>query len=141
MKKYLKTFCILFALTFVFNFNYVMASDKQTPDIDIDVADSVSSGILAGIIFTTGGFETENHPVLTETEVNIKIGETFDLNINNKIDGAKYKYFSLTPDTATISPYKGIIKGKSVGMTTIYCNVTLPSGDTGTLQCKVTVSK
>jgi hypothetical protein len=132
MKKYMKIIGSLLTLAMVFNFNIAKAQDKE----DINLA-----GLTTGIENAIGGFDFENSPTLSETELTLKIGEKYDFDVNNKIEGSKYYYSSLNEKVSTITHYKGIVTGKEEGINTVYCKVTLPDGTIGFLKCKITVIK
>ncbi|MDD3172261.1 MAG: hypothetical protein PHF63_01105 [Herbinix sp.] len=78
-------------------------------------------------------------PALTQTKVEISgIGETYDLNIKNKVKGSTYKWTTSNKTVATVTK-SGLITSVKKGTATIRCNVTYPSKKTKTLSCKVTV--
>lgn len=132
MKKYFKVLCVLIALTFIISPNFAKAESND---------DMIASGAIVGLAKAIGEFDFDNAPELTVKEITLKPGEKYDLDVNNKIAESKYKYQAFGTKVATVSPYKGIIKAKSEGITTIYCTVTLPDGTAGMLKCKVTVTK
>jgi hypothetical protein len=115
--------------------------ETKTGVIKINLDTSNLAGATIGIEDAIGGFDFENAPTLSETELALKIGEQYDFDVKNKVDKSKYYYTSLSSKVASITPYKGIITGKEEGTTTIYCKVTLPDGQIGFLKCKVTVNK
>jgi hypothetical protein len=65
--------------------------------------------------------------------------ETYQLNIENKVSGSKYKWSSSNTKVAKVSS-KGLVTSVNKGTATIKCKITYPSKKTKTLSCKVTVT-
>lgn len=65
-------------------------------------------------------------------------GETYQLDIVNKVDGSKYKWSSSNTKVARVSS-KGLVTTVGKGSATIRCVITYPNNKTKTLTCKVTV--
>ena len=78
-------------------------------------------------------------PSFKETKVEIiGEGETYQLDIKNKVDGSKYKWSSTNTKVARVSS-KGLVTSVGKGSATIRCIITYPTNKTKTLNCKVTV--
>ena len=84
-------------------------------------------------------FNTYENPSLTANNLTLSIRESYNININNKVSGSKYYWYSSDTDVATVNPKNGIVNAVSSGATTIYCEITLPSGDVEKLFCQVEV--
>lgn len=79
-------------------------------------------------------------PSFKEKEVEIiGVGETYQLDIVNKVDGSKYKWSSSNTKVARVSS-KGLVTSAGKGSATIRCVITYPNKKTKTLKCKVTVT-
>lgn len=65
-------------------------------------------------------------------------GETYQLDIINKVDGSKYKWSSSNTKVARVSS-KGVVTSVGKGTAKIRCIITYPNKKTKTLTCKVTV--
>lgn len=78
-------------------------------------------------------------PTLTKTSRNILVGETYDLNIKNKIKNSKYTWTSSDKSIATVDN-KGIVKGIKKGTAVITCTVKAPK-KTYKLTCQVNIIK
>jgi hypothetical protein len=79
-------------------------------------------------------------PTLTKKTLEFDgTGETYDLNINNKVAKSKYSW---TTSNATIATVKsnGLVTSVGSGIATIKCKITYPSKKTKILYCKVTVA-
>lgn len=78
-------------------------------------------------------------PTLNKTSLEFEgIGEEFDLNVNDKVTGSKYKWTTSNSKVARVSS-NGIVTTTGAGTATIKCKITLPNNTTKTLSCTVTV--
>ncbi len=78
-------------------------------------------------------------PSFVQTKVEIVgTGETYQLDIKDKVDKSKYNWTSTNQDVATVTD-KGLITSIGRGSATIRCKITYPSKKTKTLSCKVSV--
>ena len=78
-------------------------------------------------------------PSLTATRVMLNTLTSYDINLNNKVSGSKYKWTSSNPDVAKVNPKNGLVTAVSEGTATIICEITLPDGTTQILTSLVTV--
>ena len=79
-------------------------------------------------------------PSLTKTKLTLEgTGDTFDINIKNKVSKSKYKWTSSNKKVVTVNN-KGVVTSVGPGTTKLYCKITYPSKKTKTLICKVTVT-
>jgi hypothetical protein len=76
--------------------------------------------------------------VLTKVEI-VGVGETYDLNIKDKVAKSTYAWSSSDTSIANVTN-TGIITSVNKGTATIKCKITYPSKKTKTLSCKVTVT-
>lgn len=78
-------------------------------------------------------------PTFAKTKVElVGIGETYQMEIKNKVAKSTYKWTSTNTKIATVTS-KGLITSKDKGSATVKCVITYPSKKTKTLSCKVTV--
>ena len=78
-------------------------------------------------------------PSLTATNLVLGLNTTFDINLNNKIFGSKYTWYSSNPKVAKVNVDNGVITPVSNGKAIITCEVLLPDGNKLTPECKVIV--
>lgn len=78
-------------------------------------------------------------PSFSDTTLTLEgIGEAYQLTINNKVDGSKYKWYTSKDTVATVNS-KGVITTVGKGSATISCKITYSTGKTKKLTCKLTV--
>ena len=78
-------------------------------------------------------------PAFKEKSIEIiGVGETYQLDIVNKVDGSKYKWSSSNTKVARVSS-EGVVTSVGKGSATIRCVVTYSNNKTKTLTCKVKV--
>lgn len=78
-------------------------------------------------------------PSLTATRVMLNAYMSYDINLNNKITGSKYKWVSSNPEIAKVNEKNGLVTAISEGEAVITCEITLPDGTMQTLKSIVTV--
>lgn len=79
-------------------------------------------------------------PTFAQSKVEIVgVGETFTLQINNKVAKSTYKWSSSDKNVAKVTN-KGVVTSVNKGTATIKCKITYPTKKTKTLSCKVTVT-
>jgi hypothetical protein len=102
----------------------VTTPDKETYEL--------SSDVIVGI--------DDNFPLLTETVLDLEVENLFDLNIENKIKGSKYKWSTSDRKIAKVNSANGKVTATGVGEATVYCTI-----NTGkeiiVLSCKVYVTE
>jgi len=91
---------------------------------------------LSAIMFSTKS-SAAAEPELNKTSRNILIGETYNLNIKNKIKGSKYEWTSSNKKVATVNS-RGIVTAKKKGEAIITCTITTKNNKKYVLNCKVT---
>lgn len=78
-------------------------------------------------------------PSLTATTVTLSTLTEYDINLDNKVSGSKYKWTSSNPAVAKVNEKNGFVTAVSEGTALITCEITLPDGDTRILESIVTV--
>lgn len=79
-------------------------------------------------------------PTFVQTKIEIVgTGETYQLEIKDKVDKSKYSWSSSNTGVATVND-KGLVTSVSKGSSTIRCKITYPTKKTKTLSSKVTVT-
>jgi glycerophosphoryl diester phosphodiesterase len=72
-------------------------------------------------------------------KLKMTIGNDFDININNKIKGSKYKWSVEDDSIASVNKKNGIVKAVGLGETTLSCVITTPNKKKYTLYCDVII--
>lgn len=94
--------------------------------------------VALSVIIFTKPTSAAAEPALNKTSRKILIGETYNLNIKNKIKGSKYVWTSSDKKIATVDS-RGIVTAKKKGEATITCTITTKDKKQYVLDCKVTV--
>lgn len=101
---------------------------------------SEDSDISKGIIPTEPEeIDEPTPPSLTATTVLLMKSTSYDINVNNKVSGAKFKWTSSNPSIAKVNPKNGLVTAVSEGTATIACIMSLPDGTEQTLYSVVYV--
>ena len=62
--------------------------------------------LVAILLFNTYTVFAKENPSLTVDNLTLSIGESYNININNKIRGSKYYWYSNDTDIVTVNPKK-----------------------------------
>jgi hypothetical protein len=84
---------------------------------------------------------TDDMPCLTDDELNLSIGDNFDLGVNNRITGSTYKYKSLNSDIVSVKTLTGKGEALSEGNTDIILTATTKDKTVYVLKCDVSVTE
>lgn len=95
--------------------------------------------MISFLIFPGTETKAAAAPTLSKTSSNILIGDTYDLNVNNKAAKSSYSWTTSNKKIATVDK-NGIITGVSKGTAVITCTVKTPV-KTYKLTCSVTIIK
>jgi hypothetical protein len=79
-------------------------------------------------------------PSLSTSQLNLSAGDTFDLDVKNKIDKSFYKYKTSNSDIASVKSLTGKGMALSEGATNIYLTITTPEKLIIVRKCKVSVN-
>ena len=100
-----------------------------------DGKDIILSGEIIGIELD----EAISAPSLTAATVTLNTLTTYDINLDNKVSGSKYKWTSSDEAVAKVNPKNGLVTAVSEGTAIITCEMVLPDGTTQTLSSVVMV--
>lgn len=78
-------------------------------------------------------------PSLTAEIVKLENRTTYDINLNDKITGSKYKWTSSNTKVAKVNPKNGLVTAVAEGNAIVTCEITLPNGSVQILESIVTV--
>ena len=78
-------------------------------------------------------------PSLTATSMLLEMKTVYDINLNNKVSGSKYKWISGNPKVAKVNAKNGLVTAVSEGETIVTCEITLPDNSTQKLESLVIV--
>lgn len=81
--------------------------------------------MLAVALVPVMSAQAASKPAISKKSRNILIGQTYDLNINNKVKGSTYEWSSSDTRVATVNKV-GLVKAKVKGTAVITCKVTAP---------------
>jgi|GEM_PF-582111 len=81
-----------------------------------------------------------NTPTLSDERLVLTVPKRHNLNINNKIEGSSYYWWSDNEEVARVDTKNGYVTAAGEGRTTIYCKVKSPKREY-VLSCEVEVSE
>lgn len=117
---------------------YVKAIKKGKTKITCKVTNgnetqTLTTDIVVGI--------DENSPVLTDTDLDLSIGDTYDLDIENKIAKSKYKFTTSDKSVVKVNSKSGFMRIVGEGTAIVQCTITTPSKKVIILQCEINSTK
>ncbi len=80
-------------------------------------------------------------PGLSETNIDLKVGEQFDINIERKLANSKYKWVSSNEEVIRVSSPYGVVTAVGQGKATATCKVTAGNRQSFVLSCDVNVAE
>lgn len=95
---------------------------------------TLSSNVIVGV-------DDDNYSQLNENDLDLEIGELFDINVENKIAKSTYKWKSADKSVARVTSTSGKVTAIGKGETVIYCTIKTPDNDVIVLKCNVSVLK
>lgn len=81
----------------------------------------------------------ENAPVLTETVLDLEVGDKFDINLENKIAKSKYRWVSSDRSVVKVNSSNGIVTAMGPGQAYVTCTITTPDKQIIVLRCDINV--
>lgn len=88
----------------------------------------------------TVGYD-ENAPLLTETILDLEVGNKFDINLENKIAKSKYRWVSSNRNIVTVNSANGKVTAKAPGEAYVTCTITTPDNQVIVLRCDINVTE
>ena len=82
----------------------------------------------------------ENAPVLTETVLDLEVGDKFDINLENKIAKSKYRWVSSDRGIIRVNSSNGKVTAVGPGDAHVTCTITTPENQVIVLRCDVSVT-
>ena len=83
----------------------------------------------------------ENAPLLTETELELEVGEKFTIGVENLVKGSKTSWKSSDKSIVKISSSKGKVTTINEGEAYVTCTITTPQNQVIVLKCDISVTK
>jgi hypothetical protein len=82
----------------------------------------------------------DNAPLLTETTLDLEIGDVFDINLENKVAKSKYRWASSNRTIAKVNSANGKVTAVSSGSAYVTCTITTPTNQVIVLRCNINVT-
>jgi hypothetical protein len=83
----------------------------------------------------------ENAPVLTETVLDLEVGDKFDINLENKIAKSKYRWVSSNRKVVKVNSANGKVTAVGAGEAYVTCTITTPENQVIVLRCDINVTE
>ena len=100
------------------------------PDGNINILESL----------VTVGYD-ENAPLLTETILDLEVGDKFDINLENKIAKSKYRWTSSNRNIVKVNSSNGKVTANGIGEAYVTCTITTPENQVIVLKCDINVTE
>jgi len=101
--------------------------------------DTITGSIRINVWKPDPGVDEPTAPSLTATTVSLVNRTAYDINLNDKVSGCKYKWTSNNPEVAEVNPKNGLVTAVGEGTATITCEITYPDETKQTLVSEVVV--
>ncbi|MHB8131491.1 MAG: family 16 glycosylhydrolase [Mobilitalea sp.] len=85
--------------------------------------------------------EDAEGPRLTKENLNLKVGEQFDINISKKIANSKYRWISSNQAVLKINTSNGVVIATGKGEAEVTCTITAPDKHIIVLRCRINVAE
>ena len=83
----------------------------------------------------------DNAPVLTETQLDLEVGDKFDINLENKIAKSKYRWVSSDRSVVIVNSSNGKVTAMGAGEAYVTCTITTPDRQVIVLRCDISVTE
>jgi uncharacterized protein YjdB len=110
---------------------------RATVTCEIILPDTTTQLLSSQVIV---GYD-ENAPVLTETQLDLEIGDIFDINLENKVAKSKYRWVSSDRSIITVNSSNGKVTAKAPGSVYVTCTITTPDKQVIVLRCDINVTE
>lgn len=108
----------------------IVTCEITLPDETLHVLNSV----------VTIGYD-ENAPELTETILDLNVGDKFDINLENKIAKSKYRWVSSDRDIVRVNSANGKVTARGIGEAYVTCTITTPENQVIVLRCDISITE
>jgi hypothetical protein len=102
---------------------------------EVSLPDGTKRALISQV---TVGYD-ENAPVLTETVLDLSIGDTCDINLENKIAKSSYRWTSSDRSVIKVNSSNGKVTAVGKGTAFVTCTITAPNNQVIVLKCDVNV--
>lgn len=82
----------------------------------------------------------DNFPILSDTELNLEVGDKYDIDIENSISKAKYKWSTSDKTVVKVNSSTGAITAIKEGVANIYCTITTQDRKVTVLKCEIIIN-
>lgn len=110
---------------------------KATITCEITLPDDTVQVLKSEVVV---GYD-ENAPVLTETVLDLEVGDKFDINLENKIAKSKYRWVSSNRKVVKVNSSNGKVTAVGVGEVYVTCTITTPDNQVIVLRCDINVTE
>ena len=109
---------------------------KANITCEITLPDTSTQTLVSEV---TVGYDA-NAPLLTETDLDLEIGDVFDVNLENKVAKSKYRWVSSDKGIAKVNSSNGKVTAVSAGDAYVTCTITTPENQVIVLRCDISVT-
>jgi hypothetical protein len=110
---------------------------KATITCKVTTPDSETYNLTSNV---TVGYD-DNAPVLTETNLDLSVGDTYDINLENKVAKSKFRWASSDRSIVKVNSATGKIKAVADGNAFVTCTITTPDNQVIVLRCDINVAE
>ena len=110
---------------------------KTTISCKITLPDASTQTLVSEVIV---GYD-DNAPLLTDTDIDLSIGDTFDINVENTIAKSKYRWATSNKSILKVNAANGKVAAISAGRVYVTCTITTPDRQIIVLRCDITVTE
>lgn len=103
---------------------------------EITLPDTTTQTLVSEV---TVGYDA-NAPLLTESELDLEVGDTFDINLENKVAKSKYRWITSDKSIAKVNSSNGKVTAMSAGDAYVTCTITTPENQVIVLRCDISVT-
>lgn len=108
---------------------------KATVICEITLPDQTKQYLLSVV---TVGYD-DNAPLLTETSLDLETGDTFDINLENKVAKSKYRWVSSNKSVIKVNSANGKVTAVGAGEAYVTCTITTLDKQIIVLRCDISV--
>lgn len=113
-----------------------ISKGKSTITCEITLPDGNKDILESEVIV---GYD-ENTPMLTDTILDLEVGDKFKINLENKTANSEYKWTSSNRDIVKVNSSNGRVTAIGIGEAYIICTINMPDNKVIILRCDVNVT-